>query len=241
MRERPIYVLLIPGYDWSHHKNIHHLYEFLNEIPRIPFHRIHNIANEDNRITAVESIEKFFMSLPRATTVDVAVMYIGHGNYGIFSPNGITLGYNKFVRYFGDLSGDFIFVNDSCHSGSCMQFFNREGLLPDRGQVIASARESEKSYSDHFYRSFLSSLINRKRYKKRVVGRYVRSGSYEAEKWYTKNQASPIPRRKNKPTVNLDTSQLVIKPQTDWVLIEQSHPRVMGKPLEHLLFPEGST
>ena len=169
MYERPLHVLLIHDDEKQFWKDTENFYAFLSQEVGIPQDLITSVPFFSNQHRTIEIIESFFLKLPKFRTVDIVVVYNGHGFQGEFLPNGIPIIYERFAVYF-DIKGDFIFVNNCCYSGSCIDTFLNDGLLPDKGLVIASSRYNQKSY-DSFLEALKRAYRAGREYKPRQLGR----------------------------------------------------------------------
>ena len=61
---------------------------------------------------------------------------------------------------------DFIFINNSCYSGSVVEAFRKQGLIPKHGLVLTSASAWEKS-ANRILRRLLPTWRSRKKFLKR--------------------------------------------------------------------------
>jgi len=220
MYEHPLHVLLIHGNEKRFWLETANFYAFLSQEVGIPKDLITNVPFVSNQHQTIDTIESFFLKLPKFRTVDIAVVYSGHGLSGEFLPNEIPFTYEAFAVYF-DVKGDFIFVNNCCYSGSCIDTFLNESLLPDKGLVIASSRHNQKSYDNKFLEALKRAYRNGREYKPKQLGR-----RYVIEKRKSKTKSS-IDQQKWDYYNNL------------WVEIirdERQNPVRCGKSLDHLLF-----
>lgn len=135
--------------------------------------RIWKFVGDGDTYSVLDKIKYFFQKAKaQAPDEPVVVIYNGHGSEEGISPS--SWGQNSFVSYdelglcFED--GRVLFINDSCHSGSCIPNFSQSGILPNQGLVITSSGISEVSYGNRFGESLLEALRRNEPYQpKRIV------------------------------------------------------------------------
>ncbi|MBS3139235.1 hypothetical protein J4207_06035 [Candidatus Woesearchaeota archaeon] len=94
------------------------------------------------------------------------LVYHGHGYPNCFSPNGDDIGYEKLGQVLTDTT--FLFIDDSCYSGSCIDVFTEQKLLPDFGSVIAAAKSDEETAGgDKFLNDVVDSFRSKKPFMKK--------------------------------------------------------------------------
>ena len=221
MYERPLHVLLIHGDEKRFLQETENFYAFLSQEVGIPRDLITNVPSVSNQHQTIDRIESFFLKLPRFRPVNIVVVYNGHGLQGQFLSNDVPIFYERFTIYF-DVKGDFIFVNNCCYSGSCIDAFLNDGLLPDKGLVIAASRHDQKSYDDVLLEALKRAYRAGREYKPKQLGR-----SYVVIKKQKSKTKSSIGQRK----VDYDDNLWVER-----IRDERQNPVRCGKSLDHLLF-----
>lgn len=172
MEERQTHALLLSGNELRFIHSATTFYQFLLNEVEVPRERVRLVPYHESTNYDVDEIGNFFQKLPKEKTVDVVIFYNGHGLEGRFLPNGNELGYRDFGRFVTN-SGDFILLNDSCYSGSCILPFTDIGLLPDRGMVLASSAPDKKSNYNVFTQRMMDTYRKRRPFTKRVMGEFV--------------------------------------------------------------------
>ena len=228
MEQRQTYALLISGDELRFIHSISTFQQFLLNEVGIPRDRIRLVSYHESKNYAIDEIGDFFRTLPKDMLADVVIVYNGHGLEGKFFPNGQELRYKDFGRLIAKLipnTADYIFLNDSCYSGSCVPPFADVGLLPRRGMILASNSADKKSDYDVFVQRVMDTYRKRRPFTKRVVGMLViEMGEFM------------------KPHLIVDKSgqeNIVFPyhPTSDrMVLGSIQHPVRAGKSLDHLLF-----
>ncbi len=181
----------------------------------------------------LEETRLFFDRLPKGSVYNVVILYHGHGGKGRFFPNDSSLSYEEWGRLVSS-NGNFIYINDSCYSGSAIDSFERIGLLPEKGMVIASSRSHELSYGNVFLSHLIENYQNRRTFRRRVIGNGTSEGYFTVK-----------PSRRKLETKLVEGKSITFEyiPET-WHYIRYKRPKILkpqhpvrsGKSLDHLLF-----
>ncbi|MEK6946514.1 MAG: hypothetical protein AABX32_02810 [Nanoarchaeota archaeon] len=234
MFARPVYALLISGNESPHYQATERMAKFVRDRVGIPQQRI-KVVPASGREGSLADIKSFFDNLPKFRSLDVVVIYQGHGLPDYFFPNGQIYAYEDFAKLFR--GGDrFLFINAACYSGSCVTPFERAGLIPNHGQIITASRQVEKAYGDILINSLTPSLIKGKPYQRKVIGRWVETDVIE---FNPKVEIARREMRDGREIEIINDGRWIMAPnpkRTKKELTGKSHPVIAGMSLEDLLF-----
>ncbi|MEK6983756.1 MAG: hypothetical protein AABX33_04240 [Nanoarchaeota archaeon] len=220
----------------------------LNELGYNPNRISMILGSEDEYILGKTAL--FFERLKRESqNGNAVILYCGHGGQGTFYPHGRSLSYRDWARFI-DHEGNFVFINESCYSGSAIDSFREIGLLPDRGLVITSCARNEKS---HGTTCFLDKLIEC--YLDGEVFRRKKIGEHEYNIVITLSFITPPKGEKlfgEETVVRHSGNRKVIDPRLSrygYVGTQRSlqkprikgkiqHPQRAGKTLDYILFKQ---
>ena len=219
MPEVPMYVLLM--YGGVRPGGILQFNKFLKQEGGMPNRMIYLVSHWEE---PEHEIMKFLRMVYEAQAANVLTVYDGHGEDGIFFPNGREFTYQRFASFF-DIKGDLIFINNACFSGSCVDAFSEAGLLPDRSMVLASSRPTETTYRSRFLNELIKSYQLGKHYNPRQIGRV-----------YKLIQSNGRRKRKMRISIREFNSTDPEKINEDNYEDQRQHPIKVGKSLDHLLF-----
>lgn len=182
----------------------------------------------------VEETQMFFDKLKRqGNNGNVVSAYFGHGGKGGFWPSDVSLTYQEWGRLINN-DGDFIFINESCYSGSSIPALRQIGLLPKKALVIASSQENEYSYGDLFSDDLIESYRNRQPFRKRKIVVSSIDGEVRvnpnAEMVIIKRESDGIYKKILNPRYIYGVTYRMPKDHT------VQHPKRAGKTLDYLLF-----
>ena len=174
MSTKGTYALLISGNESRFAEGILKFQEFLLTQSNFNPRKIRVIfCNYLGNDYIIEETQLFFDKVrdekPKA---NVVIVYNGHGGKGSFWPNPVSLSYEEWVKLI-DHHGKFIFINNSCYSGSAIEAFEKVGILPKKGLVISSSKSDELSYGDYFLDTLLESYLNKQPFVPKEIGRTV--------------------------------------------------------------------
>jgi|SRR3989344_296478 len=143
------YALLLAGNEPRHWRNIASFGNYLwGETPLKPLNTkmlfCHTLSKEE----ILKEVSETFCQA-QAQQGRVVLLYAGHGGKGRFSPDGTIKNGIPYASLAQTIPWgvDFLFINDSCYSGSALRSFQRASLVPDYGSIIASSAEDELSMS----------------------------------------------------------------------------------------------
>ncbi len=176
-------------------------------------------------------------------------LYNGHGGKGTFWPNDASLTYEEWGKLI-DCRNDFIFINNSCYSGSSVEAFSQLGLLPRRGLVLASSKADEQSQGNVFLDELMEHWRKNKAYRKRAITEVVAIDGYSIVKIPHGKTPKGLP---EVGTVMEDestyggyvyghysiTERMLKRPKVISKRVLQ-HPVRTGKSLDYLLFKENN-
>ena len=184
-----------------------------------------------------ESMAEFFARAMRGKSRPALIIYYaGHGLKGWICPWAAFVHYDELADRLARYDGEFVFINDSCSSGSAVPVFQRWGLL-DRGLVLAASRSNEQSSGRYFIDAFLWSVSHGQPFKRRAIAEIERHGS---ELVYFANEgvceviricADGLPLYNPRPVSFAPKRHPVV------VQNEIQHPVRAGRSLDYLLFP----
>ena len=223
MFSSPTSALILRGSEYSHRESAIDYFRFLTQEVGIPHDGVNYEINGQSASETKQLIRNFFGSLPSWRFSNAVVVYVGHGFRGVFHPYGHKMSYEEFASMF-KFRGDFIFINESCYSGSCVGEFQFQRLLPDKGLVITSSAEDENSHTAVFKESLFERFRSGSSYGVDMIAQQVEVADFskpEQIKSMSKRQRELI-----------EWSALEGKPQFEVL----QHPVRTGKDLEHLLF-----
>lgn len=179
----------------------------------------------------MEESQLFFERLPRDGTIsDVVLLYNGHGGKGHFFPNDSSLTYEQWAKLIAN-NGDFIFINNSCYSGSAEEPLTRLGLLPEKGLLLASSNKNEVSYGYNFLELLIKCYRDNKAFRRKEI----------ADEEITSIAIATFPKGKNRYTegylATIGYKESPFKRLKNPILIGgKQHPVISGKNLDYLLF-----
>ncbi len=204
------YALLIAGDEERFAADINGIKEFLVDEALFDQTRINLFYGSHHNIKT--EIESFFNKIKGQKVV---IVYSGHGNKGKIYPTKIPLQYEELGKLISSV-GQFIFINDTCYSGSCIPIFT-PSLLPEKGLVITSCQEDEKTNLPESMNSlFLENIISS--YRKKQPFKPILQ-----PKW---------------PVHVLDFSTSTSYEMVETPIEKLQHPQRCGLSLDHLLFPQ---
>lgn len=195
-----------------------------------------------NRRSVHRELRRFFRSLGNN---EVAVVYYyGHGWQRGITPTEYTADGTQYERIALHFTRPFIFILDSCYSGSAIGVFSSMGLLPRRGLVLASSRSDEISRGSEFTDGLLNSLQNSKPYDRKTVQEPYVLGMTDLRVGSMKEKLKPGEKAKPFPFDRLHSeggNQMAAK---DRILIykeikvrrDVQHPVRSGRHWDYLLF-----
>lgn len=211
---------------------------FVLEIDRIWNYLIFDAGYDPSRVyttqgaTILAETKKIFKRVKRENQrEDVILWYSGHGGKGVISAGRDQIFYEDFGRCINP-HGKFIFINDSCYSGSTIAAFKKLDLLPHLGMVLTSSAADEESEGDLFSRRLLDSWRQQKYFKEQKISRIEKTVVLESL-----DQEMPTYVDENGETVcvigNIGVKERVISQHK----VDIQHPQRYGLNLDALLFP----
>lgn len=168
MNQRDTHALLISGDEPRFFGDVLKFQRFLLEELNFDPNQVRIIFCTTGR-QLMEQTGSFFENLRDEQPHNVVMLYAGHGGPEGFFQNRFQLAYEEWGRLITH-DGDFVFINDSCYSGSSIDAFVRLGLLPQKELVIASSRADEKSYGGIFLEDLIQSYRNNQPFKRTELG-----------------------------------------------------------------------
>jgi|SRR3989338_20700 len=168
MNERQLHALLLSGDELMFLEGSTTLRDYLMDDVGIPRDRVNYVPFSQNLRFVAKEVGGFFDRLPKDAKIDVFIGYSGHGDPGVFYPNGQRLSYEDFARLINN-NGRFIFLNDSCYSGSSVAAFTNMGLLPERGMLLAASGDNERAHDYLFTEAVIESFRNRRPFRKKTI------------------------------------------------------------------------
>ena len=164
------YALLISGEELRHIDGVAKFKIFLlNELNFSP-ENIEVVIGQEERLIFGRTLRFFERVKDENSQSDVVLLYNGHGGRGTFFPHSASSSYSGWGRLI-DHEGDFIFINDSCYSGSSIDSFKEIGLLPHKGMLQTSASRDEWSYgSVNFLDKLVESYLTNQSFRRKKIG-----------------------------------------------------------------------
>lgn len=241
MQTNQTYALLIAGDEQRFLEGVTKFRKFLVDDLFFNPENIQVVLGSEGANHICVQTELFFKNAKRnGDSHNAVILYYGHGEVGkLFPREGVP--YEEWGRSI-DSDFNFVFVNDSCYSGSSIPVFHKLGLLPDKGLVIASAGNHELSYGD----KFLNTLIQL--YSRGMIPRIRRLGSKQKKVYKIKSTVDPRISNTRDSYVDHDGT-IIIRNLGDYkdIVVDRTereivrvignvqHPVRNGKGLEHLL------
>jgi len=228
------YALLISGDEPRFAQESTYFQNFLtNEARFNPKNIRHIICTHHARDCILEGTQTFINLAKELTdNPNILFLYNGHGRKGSFGGERnffsirTSLKYSRWAKLIRDC-GKYIFINDSCHSGSSIKAFEKQGLLPNKGMVITSSATDELSCDWKFLNRLIKSYKNREPftnkeiYEHELIGRIILTS----------------PKEELEDTISAaffdQKEELFDKPIYSGTI---QHPQKRGLPLEEILY-----